>query len=117
MAATTGGKVSPSSFATCRPNAWLEGFVFAFVILCAFQAQSDAATPRIGFLSPGTPESATTVLAGLRQGLRENGYVEGTNVVIESRFANGQFERLPDLARELVGLPVDVLVTFVTQAS
>jgi putative ABC transport system substrate-binding protein len=49
--------------------------------------------------------------------LRENGYVEGTNVVIESRFANGQFERLPDLARELVGLPVDVLVTFVTQAS
>ncbi len=49
--------------------------------------------------------------------MRENGFVEDTDVVIESRFANGQFERLPDLARELIGLPVDVLVTFVTQAS
>jgi putative ABC transport system substrate-binding protein len=49
--------------------------------------------------------------------LREYGYVEGTNVVIESRFAHGQFDRLPDLARELIGLPVDVLVTNVTQAS
>jgi putative ABC transport system substrate-binding protein len=57
------------------------------------------------------------VLAGLRQGLREHGYVEGTNIAIESRFANNQFDRLPDLARELIDLPVDVLVTIVTQAS
>jgi putative ABC transport system substrate-binding protein len=92
-------------------------FVIAFFALCAFQTQSDAASLRVGFLSPGTPESSAPVLAGLRQGLRENGFVEGTDVVIESRFANGQFERLPDLARELIGLPVDVLVTFVTQAS
>lgn len=92
-------------------------FLLAVFVLCSVQAQSDAAGPRIGFLSPGTPEGAATLLAGLRQGLREYGYVEGTNVVIESRFAHGQFDRLPDLARELIGLPVDVLVTNVTQAS
>lgn len=91
--------------------------LFAIFALCALQAQPDAATPRIGFLSPGTPESSGSVLEGLKQGLRENGYVDGASVTIESRFADGRFERLPILARELVDLPVDVLVTFVTQAS
>jgi putative ABC transport system substrate-binding protein len=57
------------------------------------------------------------VLAGLRQGLREHGYIDGINITIETRFADNRFDRLPDLARELIGLPVDVLVTFVTQAS
>ncbi len=91
--------------------------LLAVVVLCSAAGQSNAAGPRIGFLSPGTPESSAVVLAGLRQGLREHGYVEGTNITIESRFANNQFDRLPDLARELIGLPVDVLVTFVTQAT
>lgn len=87
------------------------------VVLCSVHARSDAATPRIGFLSPSTPEGTAFVLAGLRQGLREQGYVEGTNVAIESRFAYDRFDRLPDLARELIDMPVDVLVTYVTQAS
>jgi putative ABC transport system substrate-binding protein len=87
------------------------------IVLSAAHAQSDAASPRIGFLSPGTPEGAAPVLAGLRQGLREHGYVEGTNIAIESRFARDQFDRLPDLARELIGLRADVLATLVTQAS
>jgi putative ABC transport system substrate-binding protein len=91
--------------------------LLAVIVLCSIHAQSDAAGPRIGLLSPGTPESTAPVLAGLRQGLRENGYVEGTNITIESRFARDQFDRLPELARELIGLPVDVLVTNVTQAS
>ena len=52
-----------------------------------------------------------------RQGLRELGYVDGTNIVIEYRFADGQFDRLPALAAELVQLKVDVIVTAVTQAS
>jgi putative ABC transport system substrate-binding protein len=99
------------------PRRSARNLLLAIFVLCSVQAQSDAASPRIGFLSPGTPEGAAAVLAGLRQGLREYGYVEGTNVVIESRFAHGQFDRLPDLARELIGLPVDVLVTNVTQAS
>jgi putative ABC transport system substrate-binding protein len=91
--------------------------LLAVIVLCSIHAQSDAAGPRIGLLSPGTPESAAPVLAGLRQGLREHGYVEGTNITIESRFARDQFDRLPALARELIELPVDVLVTNVTQAS
>jgi len=91
--------------------------LLAFVVLCSAQTRSDAAGPRIGVLNPGTPESAAPLLAGLREGLREHGLVEGTNITIESRFANGQFDRLPDLARELIGSPVDVLVTFYTQAT
>jgi putative ABC transport system substrate-binding protein len=87
------------------------------IVLSSVRAESDAAGPRIGFLSPGTPESTAAVLAGLRQGLREHGYVDGTNIAIESRFARDQFDRLPDLARELISLPVDVLVTNVTQAT
>ena len=91
--------------------------LLVFIVLGLVPAQSNAASLRIGLLSPGTAEQAGPMLAGLRQGLREHGYVEGTNIAIESRFANDQFDRLPDLARELIGLPVDVLVTFVTQAS
>jgi putative ABC transport system substrate-binding protein len=76
-----------------------------------------AAGPRIGFLSAGTPEGTERVLSGLRTGLREHGYVEGSGIAIETRYAHGRFERLPELARDLVGLRVDVLVTLVTQAS
>lgn len=91
--------------------------LLAFIVIGSFPAQSGAASARIGFLSSGTAQNAGPVLAGLRQGLREHGYVEGINIEIESRFANDQFDRLPDLARELIGLPVEVLVALVTQAS
>jgi len=85
--------------------------LLAVFVLCSVQAQSDAAVPRIGILSASTPDSAAgrEQLAGFRQGLREHGYVEGTNIAIEYRFARGQFDRLPDLARELIGLRVDVV--------
>jgi putative tryptophan/tyrosine transport system substrate-binding protein len=69
----------------------------------------------IGVLSP---ESAIkSEVEGLRVGLRELGYVEGQNVRFEYRWANGRFERLPDLAAELIRLKPDVIVTVVTQAS
>lgn len=89
----------------------------AVVVLCSIPTQSAAANPRIGFLSPSTADGSSVILASLRQGLRDHGFVDGTNVTIEARFADDRFERLPALARELVDLPVDVLVTFVTQAS
>jgi len=54
---------------------------------------------------------------GLRHGLRERGYVEGQNVVLEYRWAQGRFERLPGLAAELAALKPAVIVAFVTQAS
>jgi putative ABC transport system substrate-binding protein len=64
-----------------------------------------------------TPDQAAGLVEGLRQGLRDHGYIEGKNIAIEYRFADGKFERLPALATELVGLRVDVLVAMVTQAS
>ncbi len=99
------------------PRSACRVLLLALVVLCAAHAQVEAANPRIGFLSPGTPEGTAYVLDGLRQGLREHGFVDGINVTIESRFAYGWFDRLPALVRELVDLPVDVLATFVTQAS
>src|SRR2546425_2376193 len=71
------------------------------------QAQSGAKTPRIGILTPAfDPHS---LLEAFRQGLRDLGYVEGHSIALEYRFAEGRFERLPDLAADLVSLKVDVI--------
>ncbi len=75
-------------------------------------AQRTAATlPRIGFLGVATPAAWAPRVDALRAGLRDLGYVEGENIVIEFRFAQGQYDRLPELAAELVRLKVDVIVT------
>jgi putative ABC transport system substrate-binding protein len=76
----------------------------------AAKAQPGAAFPRIGYLIAGSFESRDTRPDDLRQGLRENGYVEGQNIIIEYRAADGRLERLPGLATELVRLRVDVIV-------
>ena len=65
---------------------------------------------RIGFLSSATPAAMTTRLAAFRRGLNELGYVEGTNLAIEARWADGRLERVQELAAELALLPVEVLV-------
>jgi putative ABC transport system substrate-binding protein len=67
--------------------------------------------PIIGYLSPGSPGPLAPSLAALRQGLSDTGYVEGQNVVIEYRWAEGSYDRLPALAADLVGRSVDVIVT------
>ena len=67
--------------------------------------------PRIGFLGVSTPAAWTTRVDAFRAGLRDLGYVEGKNIAIEFRFAEGQYDRLPGLAAELVRLKVDVIVT------
>ncbi|MEO8188263.1 MAG: ABC transporter substrate-binding protein [Burkholderiaceae bacterium] len=75
-------------------------------------AQQPAATiPRIGFLGVSTPAAWTARVDAFRAGLRDLGYVEGKNIAIEFRFAQGQYDRLPELAAELVRLKVDVIVT------
>ena len=69
--------------------------------------QQAAKIPRVGFLAPGAPAGAPT--EAFRQGLAKLGYVDGQNIVIEGRFAEGQFERFPQIAADLAGLKVDVI--------
>ena len=77
----------------------------------AADAEQAPKIAKIGVLYPTTPEVTVRFLEALRQGLREHGYVEGKNYVLELRYGAAQAERLPDLARELVALKVDVIVT------
>jgi putative tryptophan/tyrosine transport system substrate-binding protein len=67
--------------------------------------------PVIGFLSSSSLTALADLLSAFREGLKETGYIEGQNVVIESRWAEGHFERLPDLAAELVKRRAAVIVT------
>jgi ABC-type uncharacterized transport system substrate-binding protein len=90
-----------------------------FLALCSLllapcfpaEAQQPARIPRIGILIPGSASFYSAWVEALRQRLRELGYVEGKNIVIEYRYTEGKNERLPDLATELVRLKVDVIVT------
>src|SRR5687767_15144714 len=75
------------------------------------EARQPTKIPRIGYLSTVSPAANVTRIEGLRQGLRELGYVEGKNIVIEWRYAEGKVDRLPSLAAELVRLKVDVIIT------
>jgi putative ABC transport system substrate-binding protein len=75
------------------------------------RAQQPAKTFRIGFLGLPTAESLPKRPEAFRAGLRDLGYQEGKNIVIEYRWADGEYDRLPALIAELVRLPVDVIVT------
>jgi len=75
------------------------------------QAQQPASIPRIGILSPVSGSVFSARVETFRRRLRQLGYVEGKNIVIEYRYAEGKAERLPDLAAELVRLKVDIIVT------
>ena len=88
----------------------------AMLLVLSFPAEAQQPTkiPRIGVLRPGL--AAAPNYEAFRQGLRELGYVEGQNVVLEFRDAEAKAERLPDLAAELVRLKVDVIVTSSTPA-
>jgi putative tryptophan/tyrosine transport system substrate-binding protein len=75
------------------------------------EAQQPKKVPRIGFMIGSSPSIVPDRVEGFRQGLRDLGYVEGKNVVIEYRVAESKVERLPELLAELVRLRVDVIVT------
>ncbi len=76
-------------------------------------AQPPAKVPRVGYLSPGSSSDPARLrrFDAFRQGLRELGYVEGQNIAIESRWAEGKYERYPALVGDLVRSKVDVIVT------
>jgi putative ABC transport system substrate-binding protein len=75
------------------------------------EAQQSTKIPRIGYLNAASPSGTAARTEAFRQGLRNLGYVEGKNIVIEWRSAEGKLERLPALAAELVRLKVDIIVT------
>jgi putative ABC transport system substrate-binding protein len=76
----------------------------------ATEAQETGKVYRIGFLSPGGPEQDSSLWAPLRDVLRERGWAEGQNLVFERRYAEGNYDRLPELAAELVRLKLDLVV-------
>jgi putative tryptophan/tyrosine transport system substrate-binding protein len=83
----------------------------------AVRAQQAGKVPRIGFLGVGSPSTFAARLEGFRQGLRDFGYIEGATITIEYRWAEGRYERLPELAAELVRSKVDLIVTHSTPGS
>src|SRR5215813_9940680 len=89
-------------------------WLLTFVLLAAgrfAEAQQPNEVPRIGFLSLGSVSSMASRVDALRRGLREHGYVEGQNIHVEYRYAEGDQNRLRKFAAELVNLKVDIIVT------
>jgi putative ABC transport system substrate-binding protein len=80
------------------------------VVALPLAARAQQAMPVIGYLSQRSPVDSASIVAAFRQGLKEAGYVEGQNVAIEFRFAEGQIDRLPALASDLVNRAVNVFV-------
>jgi putative tryptophan/tyrosine transport system substrate-binding protein len=74
-------------------------------------ARAQGSRPAIGFLASGSPDTFATVVTGFLDGLKAVGFIEGKNVDIEFRWAQGQFNLLPSLAEELARRPVDIIVT------
>ena len=80
-------------------------------------AQQTSNPPRIGYLFSFTRAEGQHLWEACRLGLRDHGYIEGQNIVLEPRWAEGHHERLPKLVQELVSLGVDVIVAAATPAN
>ena len=81
-----------------------------FALCDPVQAQQPAKIPRIGVLSLGPAAIPSARVEAFQQGMRDLGYVEGKNIAIEYRFAEGHYDRLPALAADLVGRKVDLIM-------
>src|SRR5215813_6226721 len=78
----------------------------------ATRAQQPAGIARIGILGLASAAAVAPYVNAVRAGLRDLGYIEGKNLIIEYRFGDDKYDRLPELAAQLVHLNIDVLVTF-----
>src|SRR5215813_10022047 len=81
------------------------------------EAQQAKKVPRIGYLGQGAPSPNSPNLEAFREGMRQLGYVEGQNIIIEYRHAESRTERFPELAADLVRLKVDIIVATGTRAN
>jgi putative tryptophan/tyrosine transport system substrate-binding protein len=88
-----------------------------FTLGDAVEARQPKKVPRVGYLAAVTASADAPRLEAFRKGLRDLGYVEGENIILEYRHEDRGFERLPSLAAELVSLKVDVLVAVTTNAA
>src|SRR5215468_11976239 len=88
-----------------------------FVLSIPAEAQQPGKIPRIGFLGNSTAALEENLVEPFRQGLHDLGYVEGKNIMIEYRWAEGMYDRFPALIGELVAQKVDIIVTAGTPAS
>src|SRR5215510_12123612 len=84
---------------------------FLFALSVSAPAQQTAKIFRIGFLDSTTASGSAALLEAFRQELSKLGWIEGRNITIEYRFAEGKTDRLPELAADLVRLKVDLIVT------
>ena len=104
--------VSNTSGENLMAKAFLIGLLTTFLLTIAppAEAQQSKKVHRIGFLGASSPSAISARIEAFRLGLRELGYVEGKNILIEYRYAEAKLDRLPALAAELVRLKVDVMV-------
>ncbi len=79
--------------------------------------QSAGKVPKVGYVGNATPALETALVDGFRLGLRERGYIEGKNIDIQYRWANGKIDAMPAVIAELIALKVDVLITAGTPAA
>jgi putative ABC transport system substrate-binding protein len=95
-------------------------FFGAILLVCSFQfasAQEQKKIPKVGYLSGGSASVARPRVDAFRQGLRQLGYIEGQNIEVEFRYADGNLDKMPDLAAELVHLKVDLIVSGTEQGT
>ena len=95
---------------------WLALSALLLALCLPAQAQRPKKVPTIGYLTSGSPSSSRANRDAFRQGLRDLGYIEGQNISIEYRYAEGKEHRLPELAADLVQLKVDVILVGGSQA-
>src|SRR5215472_14424492 len=87
----------------------ISGTAVAWPVAVRHTAHAQSVIPVVGFLNSGSPTQFARLAEAFRRGLSETGYVEGKNVAIEDRWADGDYEKLPRLAADLVGRRVSTI--------